>query len=327
MSLAGRDLISLEDYSLEEITLLLEVAEQMAAALAAEARGRAPLMALDRILATCFFEPSTRTRMSFESAMLRLGGGVLSMQDPQASSVAKGESLADTARIISAYADILVIRHPQAGAAQEAAEASPVPVINAGDGTRNHPTQTLTDLFTMRRRRGTLSGLKVGLCGDLMNGRTVHSLAPVLARLGCETMCIAPEALALPPEYLDEVERLSGRRPAQTEDLAGALEGLDVLYMTRIQKERFPTAEEYERYRGVYVLDAALMSRAPENMLVLHPLPRLDEIAVEVDNDPRAAYFEQAAGGVPVRMALIALLLGVWELPASRGKLGLAEPE
>jgi aspartate carbamoyltransferase catalytic subunit len=309
MSLTNRDLISLDDYTLDEIVSLLDLAERMAAALAGEER--ATWEPLDRILATCFYEPSTRTRLSFASAMLRLGGSTICMQDVKMSSVAKGESLADTMRMMSAYSDIIVIRHPQEGAATEAAAAAAVPVINAGDGTRNHPTQTLTDLFTLRRRKGRLTGLKVGFCGDLKYGRTVHSLAPVLARLGNEMVCIAPPALAMPAEYLDEVERLSGHRPAETEDLPGALEGLDALYMTRIQAERFPSPEEYERYKGVYVLDAALLARAPEQMIVLHPLPRVDEIAAEVDADPRAAYFEQAAGGVPVRMALIALLLGL----------------
>jgi aspartate carbamoyltransferase catalytic subunit len=311
MSLVGRDLISLDDYSLEEIVCILDLAERMAAALSGEERST--WEPLDRILATCFYEPSTRTRLSFASAICRLGGSAICMQDIKMSSVSKGESLGDTMRMLSAYSDIIVIRHPQEGAAAEAAEAASVPVINAGDGTRNHPTQTLTDLFTLRRRKGTLSGLKVGLCGDLKNGRTVHSLAPVLARLGNEMVCIAPPALAMPAECLDEAERLSGKRPAETEDLAGALEGLDMLYMTRIQQERFPSPEEYERYKGVYVLDAALMARAPEQMIVMHPLPRVDEIAEEVDADPRAAYFEQAAGGVPVRMALIALILGLVE--------------
>lgn len=309
MSLIGRDLISLDEYSLDEITCVLDLAERMANALAGEERST--FEPLDRILATCFYEPSTRTRLSFASAMLRLGGSAICMQDLKMSSVAKGESLGDTMRMLSAYSDIIVIRHPQEGAAAEAAEAASVPVINAGDGTRNHPTQTLTDLFTLRRRKGTLTGLKVGLCGDLKNGRTVHSLAPVLARLGNEIVCIAPEALAMPAAYLDEVEHHSGKRPVETEDLVGSLAGLDMLYMTRIQQERFPAPEEYEKYKGVYILDAALMAKAPEQMIVMHPLPRVDEIAPEVDTDPRAAYFEQAAGGVPVRMALIALILGL----------------
>ena len=311
MSLIGRDLISLDDYSVEEIVSVLDLAEGMARALRGEEG--AQWEPLDRILATCFYEPSTRTRCSFEAAMLRLGGSVVGMQDVKSSSVAKGESLADTMRMMSAYADVIVIRHPQEGAATEAAEAAEAPVINAGDGTRNHPTQTLTDLFTLRRRLGKLSGLRVGLCGDLKYGRTVHSLAPMLARLGNEMVCIAPGALGMPGEYLEEVERVSGKRPAETEDLAGALAGLDVLYMTRIQGERFGSPEEYARYKGVYVLDAAVMRGAPEGMIVLHPLPRVEEIAVEVDADPRAAYFEQAAGGVPVRMALLALILGLVE--------------
>ncbi len=311
MSLTGRDLISLDDYSLEEITCLLDLAEKMAAALAEEEPST--FTPLDRILATCFYEPSTRTRMSFASAMLRLGGSTICMQDVKMSSASKGESLADTMRMMSAYSDVIVIRHAQEGAAAEAAEAASVPVINAGDGTRNHPTQALTDLFALRRRKGTLQGLKVGLCGDLKNGRTVHSLAPVLARLGNEMVCIAPQALALPEEYLEEVERAGGKRPAETEDLAGALAGLDMLYMTRIQQERFPSPEEYEKYKGVYMLDATVMAQAPEGMIVLHPLPRVAEITEQVDADPRAAYFEQAAGGVPVRMALIALLLGLVE--------------
>ncbi|HEY3398719.1 MAG TPA: aspartate carbamoyltransferase [Armatimonadota bacterium] len=322
MSLAGRDLITLDDYTVEEITQILDVAEQMSVALEGAAHHGDSFAPLDRILATCFYEPSTRTRLSFSSAMLRLGGSVICMQDPKASSVAKGESLADTMRMMSSYADIIVIRHAQEGSATEAAAAAAVPVINAGDGTRNHPTQTLTDLFTLRRRKGTLSGLKVGLCGDLKYGRTVHSLAPTLARLGSEMVCIAPPQLSMPAEVLDEVERLSGHRPTETADLPAALAGLDMLYMTRIQRERFPSVEEYEQSKGVYVLDASLMKQAPAGMIVLHPLPRVDEITTEVDDDPRAAYFEQAAGGVPVRMALIALLLGIVEEKSDKARCG-----
>ena len=320
MSLTGRDLISLADYSQEEIGLILDVAADMAAALGDGEEERPPLTPLDRLLCTCFFEPSTRTRLSFTAAMLRLGGGVMCMQDPRASSVSKGETLADTMRIIGSYCDVVVIRHPEPGSAQEAADATATPIINAGDGTRNHPTQTLTDLFTIRRRLGRLSGLRVGLCGDLKYGRTVHSLAPTLARYGCELVCIAPPPLGMPGEYLDEVQELSGTRPLETEALAGALPGLDVLYMTRIQRERFEDEAEYEKYRGVYVLDAKIMQGAPEGMVVLHPLPRVGEILPEVDADPRAAYFEQAAGGVPVRMALIALILGLVAEGGEKGR-------
>ncbi|HCA47480.1 MAG TPA: aspartate carbamoyltransferase [Armatimonadetes bacterium] len=314
MSLTGRDLITMADLSDREVLALLETAEQMAEAIGLDDGGaRAPVEALDRIMATCFFEPSTRTRLSFESAMLRLGGSVLGFSDPSGSSVAKGESLADTTRIVSGYADIIVIRHPKMGAARVAADAASVPVINAGDGAHAHPTQTLADLFCLKRRKGRIDGLTVGLMGDLKFGRTVHSLAPVLAHFGCEVICISPEALAMPERYLDEVERERGERPQQVSNVDDVLGELDVLYATRVQVERFPEAERAEA-RGIardFVVDAALMARAPESMIVMHPLPRVDEINPEVDADPRAAYFEQAHGGVPLRMALVAHLLGL----------------
>lgn len=311
VSLQGRDLISITDFSQSEIMRVLDVAEQMAEAIGFEGGARAPLEALDAILATLFFEPSTRTRLSFETAMLRLGGQIIGFAEPSYSSIAKGESLADTARIVSAYADIIVIRHPLAGAAKVAADYADKPVINAGDGPREHPTQTLTDLFTLRREFGRFAGLKVGLCGDLKYGRTVHSLAPLLAQWGAEIVCIAPEALCMPESVLQSIRR-TGREAAQTEDLAAVLPELDVLYMTRIQKERFPSEEAYEAVRGAYGLTPELMESAKEEMRVLHPLPRVDEIHPGVDVDRRAAYFRQAAGGVPVRMALIALLLGIY---------------
>ncbi len=326
MALTGRDLVSILDFSNDEITLVLDTAEQMAEALGWGEDGKTqPLAPLDRILATLFFEPSTRTRMSFESAMLRLGGSVISMADARASSAAKGETLADAARIVSGYCDIIVCRHPENGSAQAFAQAASVPVINAGDGHNEHPTQTLTDLFCLRRHKGTLEGLRVGLCGDLKYGRTVHSLAPALARSGCELIFISPPALAMPEELSQKVQEL-GAQPQVTDDLAGALDGLDMLYMTRIQQERFADPAEYEEYKGVYVLDEKLMKKAPEDMLVLHPLPRVDEIAPEMDDDPRAVYFEQAAGGVPVRMALIALLLGIVEDSGASKRSGLVEP-
>ncbi|MBD3292652.1 MAG: aspartate carbamoyltransferase, partial [Armatimonadia bacterium] len=276
---------------------------------------RQPAERLDRIMATCFFEPSTRTRLSFESAMLRLGGSVLGFADPKASSAAKGETLADTARTVSGYADIIAIRHPKMGAAKVAAEAASVPVINAGDGAHAHPTQTLTDLFCITRRKGRLDGLTVGLMGDLKYGRTVHSLGPVMARLGSRVVCIAPEQLSMPKRYLDEVERLSGERPREVTSIDEALDELDVLYATRVQVERFPEAEQAtaREIASEFVVDAALMERAPEDMIVMHPLPRVDEINPEIDDDPRAAYFDQAHGGVPVRMALISHLLGLVE--------------
>lgn len=326
MSLAGRSLISLQDFSDDEIISILDLADEMAEALGWEdADQRQAPEPLDNILATLFFEPSTRTRMSFEAAMLRLGGSVISMAEAKASSVAKGESLADTAHIVSGYCDIIVVRHSQSGSAQIVADNASVPVINAGDGPREHPTQALTDLFCLRRHKKTFNGLKIGLCGDLKYGRTVHSLAPVLARMGCELVFISPPLLAMPGEIVSEVKRHAGQAPVQTEDLQAALADLDMLYMTRIQRERFADPTEYDHYKGTYILDEAALKQAPKDMLIMHPLPRVDEISPEIDDDPRAVYFEQAAGGVPVRMALIASLLGLLGGPAQR-KSGLAEP-
>lgn len=314
MSLTGRDLITMGDLSDAEIHLLIETAAQMAEAIGfddpATRQTPAPL---DRIMATCFFEPSTRTRLSFESAMLRLGGSVLGFADPRASSAAKQETLADTARMVSGYADVMVIRHPSAGAARVAADAADIPVINAGDGPHAHPTQTLTDLFCLQRRFGRLDGLTVGLFGDLMYGRTVHSLGPVMARLGSRVICISPPELAMPRACIREMEQLSGAPVRQVSDLDEVLSELDVLYVTRVQAERFPDPEQARRIAGSYAVDAALMARAPEGMIVMHPLPRVTEINPEIDDDPRAAYFEQARGGVPVRMALVAHLLGLLE--------------
>lgn len=314
MSLAGRDLITMADLSLDEIAMLLDTAEEMAQAIGFDDPAtRQPMERLDRILATCFFEPSTRTRLSFESAMLRLGGGVLGFADATMTSVRKGETIADTARIIGGCADIMVIRHPRAGAARVAAEATDIPVINGGDGPHAHPTQTLTDLFCIRRFKGRLDGLTVGLLGDLRFGRTVHSLGATMARLGSRCVCIAPAQLAMPQRYLDEITELAGEPPLQVTDLNEVLSELDVLYCTRVQRERFDSEEEYRAVAGSYVVDRALMARAPEDMIVLHPLPRVDEIDPEIDDDPRAVMFLQAAGGVPVRMALISHLLGLVE--------------
>lgn len=327
MALQGKDLVSLSDFSREQIVCVLDVAEQMAEAIGFGGGPRAPMDPLDSILGTVFFEPSTRTRLSFESAMLRLGGQTLGFAEPSSSSVAKGETLSDTIHIVSAYCDIIVIRHPLAGAAKVAADASDKPVINAGDDSREHPTQTLTDLFTIRRELGTLSGLKVGLAGDLRYGRTVHSLAPVMAELGSQIVCVSPEQLRMPDDVLAKVSQ-SGQRATETDDLAKAIGDLDVLYMTRIQRERFPSEEEYQAFKGCCVLTPELMTQAKEGMRVLHPLPRVDEIDPGVDVDRRAAYFRQAAGGVPVRMALIALLLGLYgEDKCARDALPTVERE
>lgn len=311
MSLKGKSLISLSDFSQEQILRLLDLAEETATAINFDGQGqRSPVEPLDSILATLFYEPSTRTRLSFESAMLRLGGQVLGFAEASSSSAAKGETLADTARMISAYADLIVIRHPLAGSAKVVSEFASVPVINAGDGAREHPTQTLTDLFCIRRELGTLSGLKVGLAGDLKYGRTVHSLAPAMAEFGSDIVCISPAQLRMPEEVLAKV-RAADRQVTETDTLESAIADLDVLYMTRIQRERFPSEEEYAAVKGSCVLTPQLMALAKEGMRVLHPLPRVDEIDTGVDGDRRAAYFRQAAGGVPVRMALMASLLGL----------------
>jgi len=323
-SLSISNLVSFGDLSKDDLNLILDTADSMAEAIGFEGGEKiTPVQPLDRILGVAFFEPSTRTRLSFEAAMLRLGGQVLGFADAAASSVTKGESLADTARVISGYCDILVMRHPLAGAAKVAADAATVPFINAGDGPREHPTQTLTDLFCIRREFETLSGLKIGLCGDLKYGRTVHSLAPVMAEMGSEIICIAPEQLKMPGKYMAEMEAISGSRPLETADLNEAISQLDILYMTRIQSERFETKSEYQQVAGIYVLTPEIMKQAKDNMRVLHPLPRVGEISTAVDGDPRAAYFGQAAGGVPVRMALMALLLDLPQFRPPSKRIGL----
>ena len=321
-----RSLISLKDLTDNDVIGVLDLADAMAESLGFDDPDqRAAARPLDRILATLFFEASTRTRLSFESAMHRLGGQVLGFADPSATSAKKGESLADTIRMVSGYADIIVIRHPLAGSAKVAADYASVPVINGGDGPHEHPTQTLTDLFCIRRNKGTLQGLTVGLCGDLKYGRTVHSLAPMMARFNSDLICIAPEQLCMPDDVLDEVQHISGRRPREVATLEEVLPELDVLYMTRIQRERFERPEEYDGLKGVYVLTPELLGLAGEDAIVLHPLPRVDEIAPAADTDPRAKYFEQAAGGVPVRMALISLLLEVESRHTGKGSFRFGE--
>lgn len=262
-------------------------------------------------LATLFYEPSTRTRLSFESAMLRLGGKVLGFPDAGVSSASKGETVADTIRIISCYADIAAMRHPKEGAPLRASLYSKIPVINAGDGGHSHPTQTLIDLMTIRQRKGRLDHLTIGFCGDLKFGRTVHSLAAALSQFtGNQFVFISPDELKI-PRYLAEQLQKSGQPYRETAGLESELPQLDVLYMTRIQRERFFNEEEYLRLKGTYELNAELLRAAPADMPVLHPLPRIDEITLDVDRDPRAAYFDQVHNGVYVRMALILSLLGL----------------
>lgn len=263
-------------------------------------------------LATCFYEPSTRTRLSFEAAMLNLGGNVLGFHSADSSSASKGESVSDTIRVISCYADICAIRHPKEGAALVASQKSRIPVINAGDGGHQHPTQTLTDLLTIRSLKGRLSNMTIGLCGDLKFGRTVHSLINALIRYpGIKFVLISPEELKIPSYIREDVLRANNIPFVEVERLEDALPELDILYMTRVQKERFFNEEDYVRLKNFYILTKEKMALAPKDMYVLHPLPRVNEISVEVDDDPRAVYFQQAQYAVYVRMALILTLLGI----------------
>ncbi|MBR2155740.1 MAG: aspartate carbamoyltransferase [Clostridia bacterium] len=265
-----------------------------------------------KLLATLFYEPSTRTRFSFEAAMLRLGGKVIGFSEPNSSSVAKGESIADTIRTIACYADIAVMRHPKEGAPRIAANNTDMPVINAGDGGHMHPTQTLTDLLTIRRRKGGFTNLKIGLCGDLKFGRTVHSLIKAMSRYeGVEFIMISPEELRV-PEYVRKGVLEANNIPyREVKKMKEVMPELDVLYMTRVQRERFFNEEDYIRLKDRYILDLEKIENAKEDLMILHPLPRVNEIAVEVDNDPRALYFEQAKNGMFVRMSLIMKLLGI----------------
>ena len=262
-------------------------------------------------LATCFYEPSTRTRLSFESAMLNLGGSVIGFSDAGSSSASKGESVADTIRVVSCFADICAMRHPKEGAPMVAAQFSTIPVINAGDGGHQHPTQTLTDLLTIRSLKGRLGDFTIGLCGDLKFGRTVHSLINALVRYeGIRFVFISPEELRI-PDYLIDMLKEKNVPYREVISLDDVMPELDLLYMTRVQKERFFNEEDYVRLKDFYILDMAKMERARGDMLILHPLPRVNEISVEVDSDPRAVYFKQVQYGVYVRMALILTLLGI----------------
>ena len=300
-----RSLIDITDFSVEELAELLETAcdiSEHPEKYADACRGKK--------LATLFFEPSTRTRLSFEAAMMELGGNVIGFSEASSSSASKGESVADTAKIISCYADIMAIRHPMEGAPFVASQAASIPVINAGDGGHNHPTQTLADLLTIYRELGRLENLTVGFCGDLKYGRTVHSLLAALGRYkNIKVVLIAPDELQLPKYVKYEVLDKYSMEYVETTSLEDAMPQLDVLYMTRIQRERFDSYDEYERLKDSYVLTAEKMERAKADMRVLHPLPRVNEISVKVDDDPRAAYFRQALNGKYMRMALILKLL------------------
>ena len=302
-----RHLMNPLDFTVEELDELLALADDI------EANPGKYAHACDgKKLATCFYEPSTRTRLSFEAAMLNLGGSVLGFASADSSSAAKGESVSDTIRVISCYADICAMRHPKEGAALVASQKSSIPVINAGDGGHQHPTQTLTDLLTIHSLKGRLDHIKIGFCGDLKFGRTVHSLINALIRYpGVEFVLISPEELRVPSYIRTDVLEANDIPFVEMVKLEDAIGDLDILYMTRVQRERFFNEEDYVRMKDFYILDKAKMAMAKDDMLVLHPLPRVNEISVEVDDDPRAVYFKQAQYGVYVRMALILTLLGI----------------
>lgn len=306
-SFERRDVISIHDFSRKEIEHILEVSKKMVPI----AKGETQDFSLKgRILSPIFFEPSTRTRLSFETAMNRLGGAVVGFSDPEITSLKKGETLADTIRMVESYSDVIVLRHPMEGAAKLAADFTEKPIINAGDGAGQHPTQTLLDLFTIWMEKGSVGDKNVVLLGDLKYGRTVHSLACALAKFGANLTFVAPEVLQMPKEIVEYVKE-QGVSFNQSPDLEKAIGSADVLYVTRIQGERFPDAAEYQKVVGIYRVDNELLKGASKDVVVMHPLPRVDEIHPEVDSTPHALYFKQAFNGVPVRMALLALILGV----------------
>ena len=303
--LSKKDVLRADQFTTDDMELILERAATYEAALSAgeeldELRGK--------ILATLFFEPSTRTRLSFEAAMQRLGGRVLSVSEAKSTSASKGESLHDTIKTVDGYADAIVLRHPEVGAAEVAARATRKPVLNAGDGAGEHPTQSLLDLYTIRKEQGRVEGLTISLVGDLKHGRTVHSLATLLSQFGVSFQFVSPQALQMPRDVVQRVQA-KGVSVRETDDLGRALAESDVVYMTRIQRERFADPAEYDRLKDAYVLTRAGLGKAKPSITIMHPLPRVNEIAADVDDLPGAAYFRQSANGVPVRMALLALLI------------------
>lgn len=305
--LKGRSFLEPMDFTTDELEELFTLADKII-----ETPEQYSKSCEGKLLATLFYEPSTRTRFSFEAAMLRLGGQVIGFSEPNSSSVSKGESISDTIRTVACYADLAVMRHPKEGAPKVASACTDMPVVNAGDGGHQHPTQTLTDLLTIRREKGSFSNIVVGLCGDLKFGRTVHSLIKALSRYqNVSFIMISPVELKI-PDYVRKEILLKNNIPfEETENMQEALPKLDVLYMTRVQRERFFNEEDYVRLKDRYILDAAKMKLAKNDMMVLHPLPRVNEISIDVDSDPRALYFKQAKYGMYVRMALILGLLGI----------------
>lgn len=302
LNFKNRDIISINDFTKEDITHVLKITAQLK-------NKPQPKLLEGYILGSCFFEPSTRTRLSFEAAMHRLGGSVVGFADPNVTSTKKGETLHDTIKIIGQYVDAIAMRHPLDGAARQAAEATNKPIINGGDGSNQHPTQTLLDLFTIQETQKKLDNLSIALVGDLKYGRTVHSLVQALCLFNARIYCVAPASLQL-PDYLLETLKKSKIRFSLHEKIEDVVEKVDVLYMTRIQGERFPDVTEYEKVKNTYILTARLLTKVKPNLKILHPLPRVAEIALEVDALPQAYYFEQAQNGLFVRQAVLALVLG-----------------
>lgn len=302
--LSGCSIVSVDDISSEDMTELFELSSRMHDAIRS---GKSITDLNGKVMATLFFEPSTRTRLSFESAMNRLGGSVITLADSKSSSASKGETLSDSIRVISSYSDVIVIRHPMEGAARLAANFSAVPVINGGDGSGQHPTQTLLDLYTMHREFSHLDGLTISILGDLKYGRTVHSMLLALSRFSVNVNLVSPSILRVPEHIRERAGKNIDLR--ETENIDDVIENSDVVYVTRIQKERFADKNEYKSVIGSYSIDSAMASRMKEGAIIMHPLPRVDEIGPEVDQDKRARYFQQAANGIPVRMALISRIL------------------
>jgi len=304
--LKGKDILHGNQFSRKEIDSIFKVASDFEK----ELRKKDSLALLKgKILATLFFEPSTRTRLSFETAMQRLGGGVISMASAESSSAAKGETVADTSKTVSQYADLIVIRHPRIGSAKEAADAAPIPVINAGDGAGQHPTQALLDIYTIRKELGSLKNLVVSMVGDLKYGRTVHALVELLSLFQAKLYFVSPRTLRMPEEILSSL-REKGIKVVETEDLMKAASESDLIYMTRIQKERFDDLSEYERLKGSFIIDGEFLQKLKKKVIILHPLPRVNEIGQDVDAYPGAAYFRQVRNGIFIRMALLAMILG-----------------
>ncbi|MCD6469319.1 aspartate carbamoyltransferase [Candidatus Bathyarchaeota archaeon] len=299
----GRDVISIKDFTREEIDYILKIAEEMESLVKSGSD-----MLRGKIMATLFFEPSTRTRLSFETAMYKLGGSVIGFSQPEASSVKKGENLADTVRVVEKYADVIVLRHPAEGAARFVAEYVKIPIINAGSGAEEHPTQALLDLYTIMKEKKRIDGLNIALMGDLRYGRTTHSLAYALSLYDVKLFLVSPDLLRMRKEVLEDISaRIEVSEHSNIEEV---LPELDVLYVTRIQRERFPDPAEYAKVKGSYVIDLNVLRKARSDLIILHPLPRVDEVTFDVDSTPFARYFQQVANGLVVRMALLALILG-----------------